>query len=205
MASRWRNNGNSERICFGGAPKSLQMVTTAMKLKDTYSLAEKLWQTLNIHWKNWGWSWSANTLAIWCEEWTHWKRPWCWESLKVGEGDNRGWDGWIASLIQWTWVWANSGRWWRTGKPGVLQSTGLQIVRHDWVTEQQQQFYSWLRSYCLQPHFTAVQSCEGPLACDHSTREVLYYYDHGPRFLLSLPLICKFSKGRDQDNPVPGS
>ena len=66
------------------------------------------------------------------------KRPWCWERLKAGEGDNRRWDGWMVSLTQWTWVWASSRRWWRTGKPGVLQSTGSQKVRHDWVTEQQQ-------------------------------------------------------------------
>ena len=71
---------------------------------------------------------------------THWKSPWCWETLRAGgEGDdNRGWDGWVASLTEWTRVWANSGRWWRTGKPGMLQSTGLQRVRHDSVTEQQQ-------------------------------------------------------------------
>ena len=48
---------------------------------------------LNIHWKDWCWSWSSNTLATWCEELTHWKRPWCCERLKAGEGDNRGWDG----------------------------------------------------------------------------------------------------------------
>ena len=71
-----------------------------------------------------------------CEELTHWKRPWCWERLKVGEeGDNRGWDGWMASPTQSTWVWVNFGSWWWTGKPGVLQSTGSQRVRHDWVTE----------------------------------------------------------------------
>ena len=58
---------------------------------------------------------------------THWKRPWCWKSLKAGgEGDDRGWDGWMASLTQWTWVWASSGRQWKTGKPWVLQSMGLQ-------------------------------------------------------------------------------
>ena len=51
-----------------------------------------------------------------------------------GEGDGRGWDGWIASPIQWTWVWVNSGSWWWTGRPGVLQSMGLQRVGHDWVT-----------------------------------------------------------------------
>ena len=87
-----------------------------------------------IHWKDWGWSF--NTLAPWCEELTHWKRPWCWERLKVeGEGDNRGWDGWMASQTQWTWVWASSGSWWWIGKPGVLQSLGSQRVRHDRATE----------------------------------------------------------------------
>ena len=60
---------------------------------------------------------------------------WCWEILKAGgEGDDRGWDGWMASPTQWAWVWASSGRWWRTGKPGVLQSMGSQRVRHDWAT-----------------------------------------------------------------------
>ena len=66
---------------------------------------------------------------------THWKRPWCWERLKAGEGDDRGWDGWMASLIWWAWVWASSGSWWWTGKPGVLQFKGSQRVRHDWATE----------------------------------------------------------------------
>ena len=66
---------------------------------------------------------------------THWKRLWCWERLKAREGDNRGWDGWMASPTQWTWVWVGSGSWWSTGKPGVLQSLGPQRVGHDWVTE----------------------------------------------------------------------
>ena len=69
------------------------------------------------------------TLATWCEELIHLKRPWCWERLKArGEGDDRGWDGWMASATQWTWVWARSGRWWWTGRPGVLQSMGSQRV-----------------------------------------------------------------------------
>ena len=59
---------------------------------------------LNIPWKDWCWSWNSNTLATWWEL-THWKRPWCWERLKAGEGDDRGWDGWMASPTQWTWVW----------------------------------------------------------------------------------------------------
>ena len=66
------------------------------------------------------------TPILWpCEELTHRKRPWCWERLKVGgKRDDRGWDGWMASLTQWTWVWVSSGSWWWTGKPGVLQSWG---------------------------------------------------------------------------------
>ena len=73
------------------------------------------------------------------EEPTHWKRHWCWERLKPREdGDNRGWDGWMASPIRWTWTWASFGRRWGTGNPGMLQSMGSQRVRHDLVTEQQQ-------------------------------------------------------------------
>ena len=76
------------------------------------------------------------TLATWCEELTHWKRPWCWERLRAGEKeDDRGWGGWMASPPRWTWVWVNSRSWWGTGKPGMLQSMGSQRVRHDWATE----------------------------------------------------------------------
>ena len=72
----------------------------------------------------------ANTLVTWCKEPTRWTRPWCWERLKAGgEGDDRGWDGWMASLTQWTWVWVGSGSWWWMGKPGTLQFMGLQRVR----------------------------------------------------------------------------
>ena len=74
-----------------------------------------------------GVSWSSNTLATWCEELTHWKRSCCWEWLKVGgEGDDRRWDGWMASPTQWTWVWVNFWSWWWTGRPGMLQSMELQ-------------------------------------------------------------------------------
>ena len=91
---------------------------------------------LNIHWKDWYWRWNSNPLASCCEEPTHWKRPWCWKRLKAGgEGDDRGWDGWMASPTQWTWVWVNFGSWWWTGRPGVLQSMGSQRVAHDWATE----------------------------------------------------------------------
>ena len=91
---------------------------------------------LGVHWKDWYWNWNCNTLVTWCEEPTHWKRPWCWERLKAGgEGDDRGWHGWMASLTLCTWVWVNSGSWWWTGRPGVLQSMWSQRVGHNWATE----------------------------------------------------------------------
>ena len=70
------------------------------------------WESWTIElMKDWCWSWNSNTLATGCEELTPLKRPWCWERLKAGgEGNDRGWDGWMASLTQWTWVWANFGR-----------------------------------------------------------------------------------------------
>ena len=73
-----------------------------------------------------------------------WKRPWCWERLRAGgEGDNRGWDGWMASPTWWTWVWVYSGSCWWTGRPGMLWFMGLHRVRHDWGTE-----LNWLK-YCI--------------------------------------------------------
>ena len=74
-------------------------------------------------------------LATSCKELTHWKRPWCWEGLGAGEGDDRGWDGWMTSPTRWTWVWVNSGSWGWTGRPGVLQFMGSQRVGHNWATE----------------------------------------------------------------------
>ena len=208
MANRWGNNGKSDRL-FWGAPKSLQMVNTAMKLKtlapwkksydqprhhikkqrhyfankgpssQSYGFSsshvwmweldhKESWAPKNWCFKLWCWRrllrvpWTARRsnlsilkeispeysleglmlklklqyLATWWEELTHLKRPWCWERLKAGgEGDDRGGDGWMASLTQWTWDWVNSRSWWRTGKPGLLQSTRSQRVGHDWATE----------------------------------------------------------------------
>ena len=91
---------------------------------------------LGVHCRDWCWSWNSNTLATWCKELTHWKRLWCWERLKAGgEGDDRGWDGWIASPTRWTWVWVNSKSWWRTGRPGVLRFIGSQSQTQlsDWT------------------------------------------------------------------------
>ena len=91
---------------------------------------------LGVHWRDWCWSWNSNTLVTWCGELTHLQRPWCWERLRAGgEGDDRGWDGWMASLTQWTWVWMNSGSWWWTGRPGRAAFMGLQRVGHNCTTE----------------------------------------------------------------------
>ena len=91
---------------------------------------------LGVHWKDWCLSWNSNTLATSCEELTHWKRPWCWEGLGAGgEGDDRGWDGWMASPTHWAWVWVNSRSLWWTGRPGMLWFMGSQRVRHNWATE----------------------------------------------------------------------
>ena len=97
---------------------------------------------LNIHWKDWHWRWNSNTLATWYEELTHWKRPWCWERLKAGaKGEDRGSDGWMAHRLYGTpWVWVSSGSRWRTGKPGVLQSMGLQRVNMmEWLNGTEEQ------------------------------------------------------------------
>ena len=81
---------------------------------------------------------SSRFLVIWYKQMTHRNGPWCWEMRAGREEGVRGWDDWTASLIKWTWTWANSGRWWGTGRPGMLQSMGLQRAGHEWVTEQQQ-------------------------------------------------------------------
>ena len=110
---------------------------------------------LNSHWKDWCWSWNSNTLATWCEELTHLKRPWCWEKLRTGgEGDNRGGDGWMASPTQWTWVWVDSGSWWWTGRPGMLRFMGSQRVGHNWVTE-----LNWMLNFAIWYWNTFINKC----------------------------------------------
>ena len=108
------------------------------EISSEYSL-EGLMLKLKLH----------DILATWCKEQTHWKRPYCWGRLRAGgEGDNRGWDGWMALPTWWMWVWASSESLSWTGKPGVLQSTGLQRVRHNWVTE-----LNWVNR---QPYFMDI-------------------------------------------------
>ena len=103
----------------------------------------------------------AETLATSCEEVTLWKRPWFWEGLGGGgEGDDRGWDGWMASPTQWTWVWVNSGSWWWTGRPGVLRFMGSQRVGHDWATE-----LNWTEGNSHTQNLGRIVSFQGNVKC----------------------------------------
>ena len=88
----------------------------------------------------------AETPIFWppdAKSWLIGKEPDAGRLKKGGEGDDRGWDGWMASPTQWTWVWVNSGSWWWTGRPGVLQSMGSQRVGHDWATELKHRVSTW--------------------------------------------------------------
>ena len=159
--------------------------------------------TLNIQWRDWCWGWSSNILAAWYEEPAYWKRPWCWEILRAGrEGDDRGWDGWMVSPTQWTWIWASSGRQWRTGNPGMLQSMGSQRVRHNWSTELQQPLWGPL---FYQPHlprpdliFLSLEplpcsQCKFPLQLTWGSHNLTPCSSWPPNFLImSLPLSWLF-------------
>ena len=112
--------------------KTLASPLDCKEIQPVHPKGNQSW--IFIHWKDWCWNWNSNTLVTWCKELTHWKRPWCWERLKTeGEGDDRAWDGWMASPTQWTWAWVNSRSWWWTGRPGMLQSMGSHRVRYDWL------------------------------------------------------------------------
>ena len=118
----------------------------------------------------------AETPVLWpsCEELTHWKRLWCWEGLGAGgKGDDRGWDGCMASPTRWTWVWVNSGSLWWTRRPGVLRFMGSQRVGHNWATE-----LNW-RQRLPQPLGTG---CKEPI--------ILSYMPHFIR--VSRSLLCLF-------------
>ena len=96
----------------------------------------------------------AETSVLWPSHAKSWLIGKDWEALGAGgEGNDRGWDGWMASLTQWTWVWVNFGGWWWTGRPGVLQFMGLQRVGHNWVTE-----LNWNEAFFIvqlsHPHMT---------------------------------------------------
>ena len=113
--------------------KTLESPLDCKEIQPVHAKGDQSWV---FHWKDRCWGWNSNTWTTSCEELTHWKRPWCWEGLGAGgEGDNRGWDGWMASPTRWTRVWVNSRSWWWTGRPGVLQSLGSQSQTRlsDWT------------------------------------------------------------------------
>ena len=118
------------RLCILSNCGSGENAWESLLLQGDQTSQSQRKSAMNIHWKGWCWSQSSKTLATWCEELTHLKRPWCWERLKVRR---KGRDGWMASPTQWTRVWISSRSWWWTGKPGVLQSMGSQRGGHDWV------------------------------------------------------------------------
>ena len=134
-AEHWRN------WCFSIVvqEKTLRVPWTARGSKPVHPKGNQSWISVGRT------DAEAETPILWPPDV---KRPWCWERLRKGEGDDRGWDGWAASWTQWTWIWADSGRQWRTDVPGMLHSMGSQRVRHDLATEQWQQ--GLLRISCSQ-------------------------------------------------------
>ena len=143
--------------------KTLESPLDSKEIQPAHPKGNQSWIFIG---KDWCWSWNSNTLTTWCQELTHLKRLWCWERLKAGgEGDNRGWDGWIPSPTLWTWVWVNLGSWWQTGRPGVRQSMGSQRVGHEWVTElnwtePRRKKASLLVTYLKPFHFQIKRSCQ---------------------------------------------
>ena len=96
-----------------------------------------------MHCNDWCWSGNSNFFATWCEELTHWKGLQCWERLKAGEGDNRGWDSWMASPTQSTWVWASSGSWWWKGSLSILTLVMKQCAAVHEVAKSQTGLSDW--------------------------------------------------------------
>ena len=129
----WRKLSTKELMLFNWCWRRLLRVPWTARRSNQSFLKEI---SPGVLWKDWCWTWNSNTLATWFKELTHLKRPWSWERLRAGgKGDDREWDGWMASLTQWTWVWVDSGSWWWTGRPGMLRFMGSQRVGHDWMTE----------------------------------------------------------------------
>ena len=127
-AKHWRINA-FELWCW---IRALRVLWTARR--SNQSIPKEI--SPGFHWKDWCWSWNSNTLATWCEELTHWKRPWGWQRLRAGgegttEDEMVGWHHWLnGHEFGYT-----PGVWWWTERPSVLQFMGSQRVRHDWVTE----------------------------------------------------------------------
>ena len=113
--------------------KTLESPLDCKEIQPVHPKGDQSWVFIG---RTWCWSWNSNILATSCEELTHWKRLWCWEGLGAGgEGDDRGWDGWMASPTRWTCVWVNSRSWWWTGSPGVLwcMESQSQTRLSDWT------------------------------------------------------------------------
>ena len=125
-------------------------------------------------------------LATSCEELTYWKRLWYWEGLGAGgEGDDRGWDGWMTSPTQWTWVWVKSRSWWGTGRPGVLQFMRSQRVRHNWVTEM-----NWTELNLTHSSSMREVACSYKLFLNR-----LYFKKKFPFYTLNLAFLYSFKVG----------
>ena len=146
----------------------------SLELQEDPASPSKRRSVLGVHWKDWCWSWNSSTLATSCEELTHWKRPWCHEWLVAGgEGDDRGWDGWVASPTRWPWVWVDSGSWWWIGRPGVLQFMGSQRVRHDWVTELNWTEHQLIQQVYNENPLSAKLGSKSPSSYKRSRKEAL--------------------------------
>jgi len=112
--------------------KTLESPLDCKKIQPVHSKGDQSWRFFGRN------DAKAETPVLWPPHTKSWLtgKDSCWEGLGAGgEGDDRGWDGWMASLTQWTWVWVNSGSWWWTGKPGMLQFMGSQRVGHNWASE----------------------------------------------------------------------
>ena len=128
-------------VCTVVFEKSLESPLDCKQIQPVHSEGDQPWDFFGRN------DAKAEAPVLWPPhaELTHWKRLWCWEGLGAsGKGDDQGWDGWMASWTRWTWVWVNSGRWWWTGRPGVLRFMGSQRVRHDWATE-----LNWYIYFCF--------------------------------------------------------
>ena len=125
----WRKLSTEELMLFNCCWRRLLRVPWTAR-RSNQSILKEI--SPGVLWKEWCQSWNSSTLATSCEEVTHW----CYKGLGAGgEGDVRGWDGWMASPTRWTWVWVNSASWWWTERPGMLQFMGSQRVGHDWASE----------------------------------------------------------------------
>ena len=186
--------------------------------------ASPFWRTsaLGFPWKEWCWSWNSSTLATSCEELTHWKKLWCGEGFGVGgEGEDRGWEGWMASLTQRTWVWVNSGSWWWTGRPGVLRFMGSQRIGYNWATElnwkslqmvtaakKLKDTYSlegklwptWIAYWKAEPKDSSIHLC---LFCSLAYRVIIAIFLNSIYMCLCTVLACFFLTSFTQYNRLP--